>query len=204
MQPSLQVVNGRDILPYVDDLARLRIEVFREFPYLYDGNMDYERKYLRNYSLSPHSVFVLAQHGKNTIGVATGVPLRDETDAIKRPFAESGPDPDAVFYFGESVLLRRFRGQGIGVKFIQERERYARELGTFTHVAFCAVDRPHNHPRRPPDYVPLDTFWRKRGYEKQPHLHTTFCWQDLDEQTESPKPMTFWLKKLDVVDMPIF
>ena len=31
-------VTGSDIAPHVEDLARLRIEVFREFPYLYDGD----------------------------------------------------------------------------------------------------------------------------------------------------------------------
>ena len=193
---AIQIVHGPDVLPYVDDLARLRIEVFREFPYLYDGNRDYERKYLRNYCQSPESLFVIARDAEQVIGVSTGVPMRDETEAFKKPFVESGLDPEAIFYFGESVLQRTYRGRGLGVRFIEERENYARALGRFTHTAFCAVDRPDDHPRRPADYVPLDAFWRKRGYAKQPHLRTTFAWRDLDEKTESPKPMTFWLKRL--------
>lgn len=194
--PSIQMVQGPDVLPFVDDLARLRIEVFREFPYLYDGDMDYEQRYLRNYCRSPESIFVIARADDQVIGVATGVPLRDETDEFKQPFITSGLDPETIFYFGESVLQRHYRGQGLGVRFIEARENYARSLSRFTHTAFCAVDRPADHQRRPPDFVPLDAFWRKRGYEKQPHLRTTFAWRDLDEKTESPKPMTFWLKRL--------
>ena len=38
------------ILAAVPDLARLRIGVFREFPYLYDGSLDYERDYLADYA----------------------------------------------------------------------------------------------------------------------------------------------------------
>ncbi|WP_371413269.1 hypothetical protein [Methylophaga sp. SB9B] len=53
-----------------------------------------------------------------------------------------------------------------------------------------------DHPRRPAGFRPLDNFWRKRGYEKHPELHTTFSWKELDEEHESPKPMTFWMKKL--------
>lgn len=42
----------------------------------------------------------------------------------------------------------------------------------------------------------ISAFWRRRGYERRPKLHTTFFWRDLDEAAESPKPMVFWLKRL--------
>ena len=47
------------------------------------------------------------------------------------------------------------------------------------------------------DYVPLDDFWQKRGYTRHPELRTEYIWQDLDETEASPKPMVFWLKRLD-------
>ena len=53
---AFQRVIGAAIAPHVPDLARLRIEVFREFPYLYDGAEDYERKYLQTYINSPRSL----------------------------------------------------------------------------------------------------------------------------------------------------
>jgi len=33
-----------------DDLARLRIAVFQDFPYLYEGTVDYEKTYLQTYA----------------------------------------------------------------------------------------------------------------------------------------------------------
>ena len=42
MNISVKRFSGTEAQPYLPDLARLRIEVFREFPYLYDGNLDYE------------------------------------------------------------------------------------------------------------------------------------------------------------------
>jgi len=36
--------SGVDLIPYIADLARLRIQVFRDFPYLYDGDLGYEKK----------------------------------------------------------------------------------------------------------------------------------------------------------------
>ena len=92
------------------------------------------------------------------------------------------------------MLRKTYRGQGIGVQFFSEREAHARSLGGFDITCFCAVQRPPDHPRRPPDYVPLDSFWQKRGYAKQPSLQTDYVWQDLDEDAPSAKPMVFWLK----------
>jgi GNAT superfamily N-acetyltransferase len=89
-----------------------------------------------------------------------------------------------------------YRGQGVGVAFFEHREIYAREIGGFDFCCFCGVQRSDSHPLRPTDYVALDDFWRNRGYQKQPQLHTTFSWKEINEIEESPKPMTFWMKNL--------
>lgn len=188
--------NGREISPYLDDLARLRIKVFRSFPYLYDGDEDYERRYLETYARSPGSLFVLAKDGDDVIGAATGIPMADETDAFKNPFIEQGFDPADIFYFGESVLLPDYRGQGVGVAFFDHREDVARQSGGFTHCCFCAVERPDDHPLKPADYKPLNEFWNNRGYRKVPELQTTYSWKDVGDASETAKPMTFWIKRL--------
>ena len=186
--------SGASLERYVPALARLRIEVFREFPYLYDGDLDYESRYLQTYIRSKGSVIVLALDGDEVVGASTGLPMHHETEEFKRPFIERDYDIEKIFYFGESVLHKAYRGQGLGVQFFTEREAHARKLGSFEITCFCAVQRPDDHPRRPPNYIPLDAFWNKRGYVKHPELHTTFTWQDLDESAPSPKPMVFWLK----------
>lgn len=189
-------VTGADIRPFIPDAARLRIAVFREFPYLYDGDMAYEERYLQTYSEAPDSLFVIARDGDRTVGVSTGVPLAQETGEVLEPFQKAGIPPEEVFYFGESVLLPEYRGRGAGVRFFQEREKYARGLPCIRRAAFCAVDRPENHPRRPADFTPLDEFWKKRGFSKT-ELFTRFSWKELDETEESPKRLTFWMKTLD-------
>ncbi len=190
----IKPVCGPDIAPYIDDLAALRIRVFRDFPYLYDGTPDYERKYIQTYARSPRSLFVLALDGARVVGVSTGIPMRDETDEFKAPFLAHGYDPEQVFYFGESVLLADYRGHGLGVRFFEEREAYARTLSGVRWTAFCAVERPADHPLRPADYVPLDVFWTKRGYRKVPALQSVYRWKDIDQAVESDHVMTYWLK----------
>lgn len=115
--PTITALRGSAITPFLDDLARLRSVVFRAWPYLYDGDPAYERDYLAAYAASPDSVFVLARDGDAVIGASTGLPLLDDSAAFHAPFRAAGIDPASVFYFGESVLLPDYRGQGIGHAF---------------------------------------------------------------------------------------
>lgn len=194
--PTIQRLSGHAITPYIDDLARLRIAVFRDFPYLYDGSLAYEADYLRHYSATPESVVVLVQDEGRVVGASTGMPLVAADPAFQAPFAANGYDIARIFYFGESVLEAAYRGQGLGVRFFAEREAHVRQLGRFDLAAFCAVERPADHPARPVDYVPLDGFWQRRGYVRLPELVASFSWPDMGEAEETAKPLVFWLRPL--------
>jgi GNAT superfamily N-acetyltransferase len=193
----IQRVSEGDINACLPELARLRIQVFREYPYLYEGSTTYEEKYLQTYVNAPGSVVVLIRDGESVVGASSGLPLIAETPNVIEPFVKEGYDPGRVFYYGESVLLPEYRGRGLGQRFFAEREAHVRELGQFDTACFCAVERPVDHPRRPLNYRPLDQLWDRQGFVKRPELRTTFSWRDLDEAAESPKPMVFWVKKLD-------
>lgn len=60
-------------------MAKLRIAVFRDRPYLYDGDVGYEREYLDAYAQSADSVVVLAGDGDQVIGARTGIPLPQDS-----------------------------------------------------------------------------------------------------------------------------
>ncbi len=188
---------GEAVAPYVDDLARLRIAVFREYPYLYEGDAAYEQRYLTAYARSPRSVFVLALDGGKVVGASTGLPLSDDGEAFHQPFLERGIPLEEVFYFGESVLLREYRGQGIGHRFFDEREAHAARLGGFRQTAFCAVERSEDDPRRPADYRPNDVFWRKRGYVRQEDMFCTLAWKEPGDGEARAHRLRFWLRPLD-------
>jgi GNAT superfamily N-acetyltransferase len=194
---SIQSLSGGAINASLPELARLRIQVFRDYPYLYEGSADYEEKYLQTHANAPDSVMVLAKDGEEVVGASSGLPLLAETPNVIEPFTARGYDPARIFYYGESVLLREYRGLGLGQRFFAERETHVRGLERFDIICFCAVERPANHPRRPPDYRPLDGLWTRQGFVRHPELRAIFSWRDLDEATESPKPMRFWLKRLD-------
>lgn len=194
---ALKQVTGAELASVIPELARLRIQVFREFPYLYDGTWEYEEKYLRTYIESGAAIAILALDGARIVGASTGVPMAHETAEFKKPFVEAGYDPARIFYCGESVLLPAYRGKGLYKAFIRGREAYARTCpGGFDYCCFCAVERDGNHPLRPDDYRPLDAVWRYFGYEKRPDLLTQLRWKDIDQPRETAKPMAFWIKPL--------
>jgi GNAT superfamily N-acetyltransferase len=177
-------------------LARLRITVFRSWPYLYDGTLDYEQAYLHKLSAAPGAVIVAASDGDEIIGCATAAPLDEVEGAFSAPLAMSGYNVGRMLYCGESVLLPAYRGQGLGHAFFDEREAHGRTLGGLTHSTFCGVVRPEDHPLRPTDYVPLDAFWLKRGYVKVEGLVGSFAWKDIDQADETAKPMQYWMREL--------
>lgn len=192
---EIMTVSGKDVHRYLDDVAYLRIQIFREFPYLYDGNMDYEKEYLNVYSQSQESLMVLAFHDQKIIGVSTAVPLKDEMVEIQAPFAANHLPINDYFYLGESVLLEPFRGQGIYKYFFSLREEAAR-MGGYRYATFLAVDRPLDHPLKPLDYQPMDPVWKYFGYELQPHLKTLLAYQQIDSSEPVSNEMMFRLKEL--------
>lgn len=193
---TFRTFKGSFIASVFDDLAALRISVFRDFPYLYEGSLDYEREYLKTYAQSERSFLFAVYDGPHMVGATTCIPLENETPEVKKPFEENGIDLSTVFYFGESLLLPSYRGKGLGHRFFDEREAHAKSFGTFTTTCFCSVTRPENHLAKPENYRPNDAFWTKRGYHKEPSLVCEMEWQDIGEPSPTSKRLVYWLKTI--------
>lgn len=196
---AIEALSGPALMPVLPELARLRIEVFRDFPYLYDGTVEYEEAYLKKFAAAAGAVCVVArdpERGGAIIGASTGGPLMSVDPGFAAPFKAKGYDPAAVFYCSESVLQKGYRGRGLGHAFFDQREAHAKKLGGFKHVAFAAVVRPADHPLRPSDYQPLDAFWMKRGYRRADGIVGSYAWKDIDQPDETSKDMQFWIREL--------
>lgn len=188
-------LTGPALAEAIPAVAALRIDVFKSFPYLYDGDLAYEAAYLAPFATSSDSVLIAAFDGDTIVGASTGTPLLSHGDAFAAAFAQTDLDLSKVFYCAESVLLPQYRGQGIGHAFFDHRETGARALGC-TYSAFCAVVRPQDHPARPETYRSHDVFWRGRGYAPLPGIVAHFSWKDLGDASETSKPLQFWGRTL--------
>ena len=189
-------LTGAAARPYAEQLASLRMKVFREFPYLYQGNFNYEMNYLETYFKSDYSFLFLIKRDETIIGATTGILASEEEESFRSPFIKHGLQPSSVFYFGESVLLPEYRGKGFGKLFFKEREDFASQIDEVTTLSFCAVERSSHHPLRPHDYRPLHTFWESMGFHLEPGLTTYYKWKDINEDVETNKKMQFWIKSL--------
>jgi GNAT superfamily N-acetyltransferase len=194
MPVTLEILRGSAIVSCIEELSFLRIRVFREYPYLYDGDPDYEAAYLLNYSQAQDSLVVVARDQGRAVGASTGLPLKEADPKFQKPFIDDGRPVDSVFYFGESVLLPEYRGQGTGHRFFDEREKAALAWGAST-TCFCAVDRPDEHSLRPKNYRSPESLWQKRGYQKQTKLQCTFPWKVINEEEKTLHTLTFWTKE---------
>lgn len=191
---TLTAISGAAIAPWLPRMAELRITVFREYPYLYDGSLAYEERYLGTYVRAPRSIAVLALDGEKLVGVSTGLPMEDETPEFQEPFVRLGYDPAQLFYGAESVLLKAYRGRGVYKEFFKQREAHAAALSGMQWSCFCAVERAPS--QQPEGYRPLDEVWTTFGYAKQPHITTHYKWKDIDEDEESDHLMVYWMKRL--------
>jgi hypothetical protein len=75
MSIDVRALTGEDIKAVLPDLARLRIAVFRDWPYLYDGTLAYEEEYLAKFAKANGAVCVVARDGDLVVGASTGAPM---------------------------------------------------------------------------------------------------------------------------------
>src|SRR5690606_22957059 len=147
---TVESLTGDQLKAVLPALARLRIEVFRAWPYLYDGSLAYEEEYLAKFADGHGAVCVVARDGDKIIGASTASPMSETDSEFIAPFEAAGYDIEKVFYCGESVLLKEYRGHGLGHAFFDGREAHAARLGGFELSTFCRVIRPDNHPLKEP------------------------------------------------------
>lgn len=190
----LKELSGTAIEPWLDQISRLRIDLFRDFPYLYDGDFLYERNYLSRYLEAKDALILLVLDGLDRVmGVSTCLPMTQEEFVFQEPFLTSSMELSDVCYFGESLLEPHLRGKGLGHLFFDRREAHAQKIGCRI-TAFCAVEREQEHPMRPMKYQPLDGFWCKRGYTKREDLKIEFPWKEVGAEEETKQTMTYWLR----------
>jgi GNAT superfamily N-acetyltransferase len=195
MSFSVRPITGAAVQALIPALANLRNTVFRDWPYLYDGDEDYERRYLQVYVDSPRAMIAVATDGDDVVGASTCLPMIDAGAEMREPLRAAGFDPARFFYFGESLLLPSHRGRGIGVEFFKAREAHAVADGVCDHALFYAVRRPADHPLRPADATSLHEFWHHRGYAPLAGVCCQMEWNQVGEG-EVMNTLDAWMKRL--------
>lgn len=196
MNVETKLFDDGNIENYIDDIAHLRISIFREYPYLYDGDKEYETKYLKKFISTDESIMVLAFSNDKIVGALTGLPLRCEEPNVYEPWIQTNRSVDQFFYFSEGLLYREYRNKGIGRRMFQLAESWVEKTGRYEALTLATVIRNQDHPQKPKGYHSTDPFWEKLGYRKSNGIICTIPWKEVGEPQESPKPLLFWSKNI--------
>lgn len=192
---NIKTLNGSAIGEHLNALAQLRMSVFREWPYLYEGNMHYEAMYLQRYADCADSISMLCFDGDTLVAASTALPLEHAETEMQKPMISAGYSVDEFLYYGESLILRPYRGQGLGGHFFKLRENHGIHLSK-KNACFCAVERHADDPRKPLNYRGNEAFWRRHHY-RPTEIMCHFDWPDVGTDENSTKPLRFWIKELN-------
>lgn len=195
---SLRALSGAEAKAYLEPIAKMRMRFFREFPYLYEGSLDYEKNYLETYFGSPNSAVLLVFKENTIVGFSNIIPLNEELEEIQAAFKENDLPVEDYLYIGEVILDPICRNQGLSRRFFDFHESYAQERG-YSKLVFMTVKRPTNHPQRPKNYRPLEPIWRHFGYELLPGVAVKIPWKQVDTQEEEPNTLDVWFKELNAL-----
>lgn len=190
-----QLLTGPAIADALDDLALLRLDIFPEYPYLYQGRKDDELTYLNTYAEVPDGCVILARDGFTVIGAATGMPLIHEDAQVVDAFSGTALPLNEVYYVGELLFCTAYRNGGLGRKLLDRLESHIRSLGRYHTLTCATVERPDDHPLRPRDYIPISRFLARTGFVRLPGVTSHFIWRETDGVKRS-HPMQFWNKEL--------
>src|ERR1700733_4373085 len=87
---------GAAIAHTLRDFQRLHVTVFYDWPYLYDGDPA-ALPYIAPYTEKPRAAFFLGRAAGRPIGLATCLPLEDESASVQAPFRARGWDVRRFF-----------------------------------------------------------------------------------------------------------
>lgn len=190
-----QLLTGAAIADVLDDLATLRLDIFREYPYLYEGRREDELNYLGTYAEAPDACVILAYDGSAVIGATTGMPFIHEDAQLRDAFAGTALPLDEVYYVGELLFRPAYRNSGLGRKLLDRLGIHIRSLGRYRTLTCATVERPTDHPLRPRDYIHITRFLARTGFARLSGVTTHFIWRETDG-VKRDHPMQFWSKDL--------
>jgi len=189
------LLTGSAVETCLEELASLRLNIFREYPYLYDGHREDELKYLRLYVDTPDAFVISVNESGEMIGAATGIPLRHEHASMVNPFADTSYPIDELFYVGEVLFYPSYRDRGLGMRLLGRIYEYVRNLGNYRYLTCATVVKQDNHPVCPESYIQIDRFLERTGFVMLPDVTTSFAWKEIDG-INCEHPMQFWVKEL--------
>lgn len=197
---NIEIVVSKDMQPYLGTVSMFRSKYFREFPYLYSIETEYENDYIQSFYHADRAVLFLLKDGSEVVGFSTGRPLLAKTAFIpnvEENFNKVGLDPSEYFYIGETIIDTKYRGKKYYSTIVSTRENYAIDKG-YKALCFLAVERDINDARKPQGYKNNSLIFARLGYIKS-DISVSESWPTIQVDgsvKNQVNTLYFWLKSL--------
>ncbi len=199
-QYQIKSFKGKEILPFIDELGSLRVKIFREFPYLYDGDLETERRYMSGFANSNKSVLIAVFLQEQMVGfiigtaLDSGLPITADAHDL---FSSKNLPVNNYYYIGDLVLLEEHRSFGLATKLLKLIETFAADNG-YCSTCFLTVFREPDHPLKPKGYKDTARLWEFRKTKKM-NLSISYPWRTFISESESvmlQNTLDFWEKDI--------
>jgi hypothetical protein len=191
---TLIALTGKEAKEYLPQIANIRINMFKEFPYLYKGSLEDEKIYLDTYFNSKDTIILLAFDKQRLIAFSNSIPLEQEMDEIKQPFIKNNIDIKKYLYIGEMMIYPEHRNKNLFNIMYKFHEDNAKSI--YSNIVFMSVTRSRNHPSKPRNYRPLDILWKHNGYQELNKIKINLSWKQIDTNKLEENKLSVWSKKL--------
>lgn len=189
---------GAQCSSMLEDVGKIRIETFKDYPFLYEGNQELEQAYLKVYT-NEESAIVKATVDGQLAGFITGVPLAIEANVSEKAaadFKQQNYNHEEFYYIGEVIVLPEYRKQKIGTALFEKIEQQAAQFG-YENFCLVGIEHAENHPLKPDNYEDPEIFCQKMGYKKteikMPAKYPTICADGSVKEVENT--FVFWVKE---------
>src|SRR5882724_2882834 len=93
---------GPHLKTYLHSIAKLLAEVFREYPYLQETNMEQQIKHIKEAAVHKESIAVLIFDNTTLVGASIGMPLTAESKEVQAVFLEKKFPIQNYYFFSAS------------------------------------------------------------------------------------------------------
>lgn len=184
---QIETYKGKEIGQKIEPTIQFINQIYRDPPFLYNGNDAEYRAYLMEYAHNDESYLNLIMNNDKIVGVALGIPLSHSRELYKQPFK----DVKGIYYIGEFGLNPSYRNKGYEDQLIKKLESEAKAKGYRT----LAIWELEKTPSANSPLLPF-AFWEKQGFKRHPEFSFNINWTNLGDTKESNHEATYWLKPL--------
>lgn len=185
---QIKTLVGKETQSVIELLAQWRLTIFKEFPYRYVGNLQFEKKHLQSYANNPQSVFAIALLNNEIVAISTGIPLGDKSlREMQVAFQQQHKDIEPYYYYGEVLVSPMHRGQGLAKKLYRAQDEVIKNMG-FEKVAIMTVIRD--------EPIATDALWPHLGFQKN-NIILSMRWPTItasNDVIDAEHQLAFWEK----------